>query len=129
MIISEYSEGCMFAGDIEIEEETSFVSNIFKDSMVCIEMCKHKGKGKKPNIELNQKGNIFNIITGIAIMGIGAVVSLASPSAGGALIAIGGGLVANGISGEVNSSCENKENKPKEENSSPVQIGLGGISV
>lgn len=99
----------------EDKEEVRSVANAFKFFGDRTITCKSQKKLKNiDHIKATQKGNIFSIITGIALIGIGTVVGLASPGAGVVIVGIGTSLVSNGIGNELNQACE--PNKPKLDN-------------
>lgn len=96
-----------------------------------------KNKKKHPDyskIAANQKGNIFSIITGIALVGIGSVIGLACPPAGAVVAGTGIGLITNAIVNEINEACEPKKppnqpnNLPSSAHPNDVQNG-GNISI
>ena len=92
-------------------------------------LCKsHKSKIKKAKPEANTKGNVFSIITGLALVGIGAVIGMACPPAGMVISGAGVSMIANALGNEINDAA--KDPDPIKNNSSPNQIEYGGeISV
>lgn len=96
-----------------------------------LHLCKHKKKEVEQIKDANTKGNVFSIITGLALVGIGAVIGLACAPAGVVISATGVSLITGAVADEINKSCEEKDpNEKKQQNSHPNEIQNGGdISI
>jgi predicted phage tail protein len=99
-------------------------------------LCKHKGKKiiTATKTAASTKGSVFSIITGLALIGLGAVISLACPPAGAIISGTGISLVASAVVNEINDAAE--PTKPKSpqiqppSGSHPNEIEYGGtISI
>ena len=96
-----------------------------------LQLCKHKKKNVSKITAATTKGNVFSIITGLALVGIGAAIGLACPPAGIVISSTGVSLITTALADEINKSCDEKNpDEKRPQNNHPNDIEYGGeISV